>query len=148
MGKPTYIKVEKTISHPLEIVWETAAVGFGQVSLYNPEIKHSRLDSTQHYGVGARRHCEFIKKGFIKEEITEWDDKRSFKLIFIESSVPMKILESKFSFEPKGTNTLVSQEFWFRLKSPMGWFSQMLQGKMRSTLHNGLNGLESYLNKQ
>lgn len=148
MGKPTYLKVEKIISHPPEVVWQTVALGFGQVSRYNPEIKHSKLDSKLSSGIGTRRHCEFAKKGFIKEEIIEWDDYRSFKLSMIESSVPMAFLESKYSFEKKESNTLVTQEFWFRLNPPVGWASTLLKGKMKSTLQNGLNGLALFLNQQ
>lgn len=147
MGKPTYLKVEKTILHPPEVVWQIVALGFGEVSMYNPEIKHSKLDSKLTSGVGTRRHCEFAKKGFIKEQIIEWNDGHSFKLSMIHSSVPMEFLESKYSFEQKESNTHVTQEFWFRLKSPMGWASALLKGKMRSTLKNGLDGLEFFLNK-
>ena len=145
MGKPTYLKVEKQIDQPLEKVWDTVALGFGNVSDYNPEIKDSRFDSERKSGVGTRRHCDFPKKGYIKEEIIEWSDKNSFKLRFIESSVPMGFLESKFSFRDLDGKTIVTQEFWYRMKAPMGWLSGLMKGKMQSTLENGLNGLEKHL---
>ncbi len=145
MGKPIYLKVEKTLNQPLERVWETVALEFGNVSNYNPEIKTSQLDSDKKSGVGTQRHCDFPKKGYIKEEIIDWKDKESFELKFIESSVPIAILRSKFSFKEDKENTKLTQELWYRMKSPMGWLSGLMKGKMKKTLENGLNGLEKYL---
>ncbi|XOV68705.1 MAG: SRPBCC family protein [Fluviicola sp.] len=145
MGKPIYVKVSKTIDQPLERVWQTVALGFGNVSMYNPEIKTSKYDTQQKEGIGTIRHCDFQKSGYIKEEIIEWEDKKSFKLIFTESSIPMAHLESKFHFEEKDGTTILTQEFWYRMKAPMGWLSGMMKGKMKSTLESGLNGLENYL---
>ena len=147
MGKPIYLKVTKAINQPLDKVWETVALGFGNVSAYNPEIKASKFDSERKEGVGTKRHCDFQKSGYIKEEIIEWDEKRAFKLKFTESSVPMAHLESKFNFEEKQGKTILTQEFWYRMKAPMGWLSSLMKGKMESTLKNGLNGLENYLNQ-
>lgn len=147
MGKPIYLKVEQMIDHPLDMVWKTVALGFGNVSNYNPEIKDSRLVSDKKTGVGTRRHCDFPMKGYIIEEITEWVEKDSFKIKFIESSVPMGFPESKFSFKEAGGQTQVVQEFWYRMKAPFGWMSGLMKGKMNSTLENGLLGLKNYLNQ-
>ena len=75
------------------------ALGFGNVAEYNAAIKTSKFDSDVKSGVGTKRHCDFEPKGYIKEEIIEWNDNESFKLKFIESAVPMAFLESKFSFK-------------------------------------------------
>ncbi len=148
MGKPIYIKVEKDINKSLDQVWNQVALGFGNVADYNPSIKTSRYESDSKSGVGTIRHCDFTSKGYIKEEIFEWNDKKSFKLRFIESSVPMGLLESKFSFIKKNGGTTITQEFWYRMKPPMGWLSGLMKSKMRKTLVDGLNGLEKYLNNQ
>ena len=145
MKKPIYLKVKKLIDQPLEKVWETVAIGFGNVSDYNPEIKTSRFDSEQKEGIGTRRHCNFKKKGYIKEEIIEWNPRHSIKLKFIESSVPIGFLESKFSFEDSDGKTLVTQEFWYRMKAPIGWLSGLMKTQMKATLDSGLNGLDNYL---
>lgn len=148
MSKPIYLQVEKIIDASLEQVWETVALGFGHVADYNPEIKHSYFDSEVKSGVGTRRHCDFPKKGYIKEEITAWEDLRSFSLKFLESSVPMGILRSTFTFEAQGNQTLIRQEMWYRMKAPMGLLSGLMKGKMRQTLDNGLGGLATYMKQQ
>ncbi len=145
MGTPIYLKVNKTINKPLSDVWETVALGFGKVADYNPEIASSNFDSDQTSGVGTKRHCNFPGRGYIKEEIIEWEEGKSFKIRFIESSVPMGFLESTFHFTEVDGKTEITQEFWYRMKSPMGWLSGLMKGKMKKTLENGLNGLEQHL---
>lgn len=145
MGKPIYIKVEKEINVPLDKVWEQVALGFGNVCQYNPEIEQSNFEGEIKHCVGMIRHCQPVGGGFLKEEIIEWSDRQNFKLKMIDTSFPMAIIESKFSFQPNDKSTLVSQEFWYRMKSPMGWLSGLMKGKMRKTLESGLNGLDYYV---
>jgi len=145
MKDPIYIKVEKTINQPITTVWKTIAVSFGSVANYNPEIKTSNFDSEIKEGIGTKRHCNTKDGGFLKEEIIEWNSNKDFKLKLTESSFPMAMVESKFSFRENGDSTKITQEFWYRMKSPMGFLSGLMKGKMKKTLESGLNGLEEYL---
>jgi hypothetical protein len=145
MKDPIYIKVEKTINQPITTVWSTVAVGFGNVADYNPEIKTSKFDSELKEGIGTKRHCNTNDGGFLKEEIIEWNQNKDFKLKLTESSFPMAMIESKFSFQKMENSTKITQEFWYRMKSPMGFLSGLMKGKMKKTLENGLNGLEKHL---
>ncbi|MEZ5038602.1 MAG: SRPBCC family protein [Saprospiraceae bacterium] len=145
MGKPIYIMVEKEINAPLHSVWEQVAVGFGNVCQYHPEIEQSKFEGEIKQGIGMVRHCQPAGGGFLKEEIIEWNETESFKLKMIDTSFPMVMIESKFSFHGRANRTIVTQEFWYRMKSPMGWLSGLMKGKMRKTLENGLNGLEYYI---
>lgn len=147
MGKPIYIKIEKVINAPLDKVWEQVALDFGNVCQYNPEIEKSKFVGVIKHGIGTVRHCEPVGGGFLKEEIIEWIESKNFKLKMISSSFPMAMIESKFSFKEKDNITIVTQEFWYRMKFPMGWISGMMKGKMRKTLENGLNGLNNYIQK-
>ena len=145
MGQPIYLKAEKTLHQPLDKVWQTVAVGFGNVAHYNPAIKASKFDSELKSGVGTKRHCDFEPKGYIKEVITEWKEKEYFALEFTESSVPMGYMRSKFLFRESNGSTHITQEFWYRMKGPMGWLSGLMKGKMNKTLVMGMDGLEKHL---
>lgn len=150
MKKAICIQVEKRLNLHIEKVWEAVAEKFGEVAVYNPAIKKSKLDSDITKGIGCQRHCDFNPKGYIKEQIIEWDEKRMFRLQLIESSVPLAFLESKFIFQEieDGKATLITQTFWYRFKFPMKWMGVLMKGKMKKTLIDGLNGLEEYLNKK
>lgn len=145
MGKPIYIKTEKLLHHSLDKVWKAVALGFGHVADYNPEIKASKFDSEKVKGVGTKRHCDTPDGGFLKEEIIEWEDRQYFKLKLVDTSFPMAVIESTFRFAPVGDQTRVTQEFWYRMKAPMGWLSGVMKGRMLKTLESGLNGLDYYL---
>lgn len=145
MSEKIYIKVQREFDFPVEILWETIAAKFGKVSNYNPQINSSRLVGELSPGIGAVRYCVPVEGGFLKEEIIEWEELSDFKLKLIDSSFPMSIIESKFSFVNEHGKTIVLQEFWFKLKPPFGWFSWILKGKMTETLVAGLKGLDEYL---
>jgi len=148
MSNPVYIKAAKIISHPLEKVWQTVAVGFGNVADYNPGIKASNFDSITKEGIGTRRHCDTKDGGYLKEEIIKWNESNFFKLKLIDTSFPISLIESKFSFSNEGNHTKLTQEFWYRMKPPMGWLSGLMKGKMRKTLENGLEGLDYFLTNE
>lgn len=147
MQKAIFISTSKTIKQPLAKVWNAVADHFGDVANYNPAIAQSRYEGPLRQGIGTTRHCDFASQSFIKERITQWEDKSSFKLSLVESSVPLAYLESEFKFEEAEGSTIVTQHFWYRMKSPMGWLSGLMKTKMKRTLEQGLNGLNNYLTK-
>lgn len=146
MAKPIYIKVEKTFNHPKSKVWETVAVNFDGVSNYSPGVAKSNFIGEKKECIGTARHCDFPKKGWIEEQIIEWNEGVDFKVEKTASSMPMKFMESKFIFEDAGEGkTKMTQEFWYRMGGPMGFLSGMMKGKMTKMLNNGMEGLDKYL---
>jgi len=145
MRKPIYIKTNRLINQPIEKVWSEVALGFGNVANYNPEIKASKFETDQKEGIGTQRHCDTKDGGYLKERIIAWESQKFFKLELVSSSYPMSLIESKFSFERHDSQTMVVQEFWYRMKPPMGWLSGLMKGKMTKTLNSGLEGLENYM---
>ena len=144
LGNPIYIKVKKKYNQPLNKIWGVIAIEFGNSSNYNPDIKNSYLESEIKSGKGMKRHCDFYPKGYIKEEIIDWKDNEYFELEMLDSSFPMGFFKSKFSFSGNSETCEVTQEFWYRVKFPMGWISVLLKTKMTKALHNGLDGFEKY----
>jgi polyketide cyclase/dehydrase/lipid transport protein len=144
MRKPIYIKVENIYNQPLNKVWGAIAIDFGNSSNYNPDIKSSYLESEISSGKGTIRHCDFHPKGYIKEEIIDWKDNEYFKLKMLDSSFPMSFFQSKFSFSGNIETCVVTQEFWYRVKFPMGWISGLMKNKMTKALCDGLEGFEKY----
>ena len=59
----------------------------------------------------------------------------------------MGYMKSKFTFKEIDGKTSLTQEFWYRMKAPMGWLSGLMKGKMTKTLESGLDGLDTHLNK-
>ncbi len=148
MGKPIYIKVNKKYNHSSDKIWGAIAMDFGNSSSYNPDIKNSYLESDIKSGKGTKRHCDFHPKGYIKEEIIDWKDNEYFELEMLDSSFPMGFFKSKFSFSGNNETCEVTQEFWYRVKFPMGWISGLMKNKMKNALINGLDGFEKHFDSK
>jgi len=126
-------------------VWSTVALNYGDVANYLPSVKASHFMGDKRACVGTQRHCDFQKKGWIEEEIIEWNEGESFKLKFLQSSMPMKMMESKFHFKEVDGKTEMTQEFWFRMGGIMGFMSGMMKGSMTKMLNDGMDGLDQHL---
>ena len=149
MAQPIYIKVEKTYNHTKEQLWENVASNFGEVYKYSPGIVTSNFMGDKKNEVGTSRRCEFPKNDWIEEEITEWNEGANFRLKFIKSSMPMKVMESKFIFEDLGDGkSKLTQELWYRMSGFMGLFSGMAKGKFTKMLDAGLKGLDEHISEK
>lgn len=147
MAKVAQLTTIKTFNHPIDKVWETVAVNYGQVYQYMPGVKASDFIGEMRACAGTQRHCDFDKKGWIKEEITDWKEKESFSLKMIDSSMPMKMMTSTFHFKEEGNNTTLRQEFNFQMGGIMGLFTGMMKGKMQKMLDDGMKSLDQHLSK-
>lgn len=143
--KLTHLTADVLLNAPLEQAWEVIARGFGDVAQYNPAIAQSEFLSEQREGVGTGRLCHVDPKGYLKEQITKWEPQRFFELEVIDTSFPMHTVRSRFTFLPLGEQTRIKQDFWYRMKAPMGWLSGLMKGQMQKTLDVGLSGLAHYL---
>ena len=143
--KLTHLVAKVELDAPLKQVWKSVALNFGNVAEYNPAVDRSEFISDIRAGVGTKRLCHVDPKGFLKEEITQWEEGKSFELEVTETSFPMDRIVSLFTFTPSGNKTILQQDFWYRMKFPMGWMSRMMKKQMQKTLIEGLEGLDYYL---
>ena len=77
------------LSHPIQLVWEQFD-DFGGVASWNPVIEKVQILSSQHRGLGAKRHCHLSNGQYVKEEITQYQQGESLQVSLYETSMPMK----------------------------------------------------------
>lgn len=143
--KLTHIVAEATLNASLDEVWNLVALQYGHVARYNPAIASSEFTSRQTAGVGTERLCHVAPKGYLREAITKWEDQDFFELEVVDTSFPMHKIISRFTFAEVGAKTHLRQDFWYRMKGPVGWASGMMKGRFLKTLNEGLEGLAYYL---
>jgi len=92
--------VESTvqINAPAEKVWELLD-DFGGVEKFSFGVEKSPIVSEKDSGVGAKRHCVFYDKTSVMEEIIEYEEKKSFKVVLTDFSMPLKTMYAGFSVE-------------------------------------------------
>lgn len=104
----TTIDLSITIDAPADDVWKELA-DFGAVSVWNPNVKQSRLTSEAGEGTGISRECVLAPMGTVQERVTEWTEGRLMGIeIYDHKNLPA--LRSAFAtieLEPLGSATAV-----------------------------------------
>lgn len=86
------------IKMPIEKVWAILD-DFGGVEKFSIGVEKSPIIGEKNSGLGAKRHCVFYDKTSVVEEIIEYDEKNSFKVVLTEHSMPMKAMYAGFRVE-------------------------------------------------
>ena len=97
-----------TIDASPEQVWPALA-DIGGISVWNPNVKASRLTSTQDGGTGTSRECQLTPMGTVQELVVEWNEGRMISIEIYEfKNVPaMRAALATFELEPSGDGTRV-----------------------------------------
>jgi hypothetical protein len=84
------LEVTKTVNIPHATLWE-AASDFGGVQKFNPVVETSNLiGDTPNQGVGIKRVCNFYDGSSIVETVTQWEDKKGYRVELSEMNMPLK----------------------------------------------------------
>jgi len=118
---------------PPERVWAVLA-DLEAVRHYNPTVRTAAVKGTRRTGVGAERVCELLPKGRIVERVTHWEDGRALGLEVAESDWPIRFMRWLTRIEPKGGDSVITQELEYALKfGPVGWLFDQLVMKRKLT---------------
>ena len=136
------VKSQIVIDAPVKQVWEILA-DFGEVYRWAPSVTKSYSTSDDNSGPEASRHCDIAGFGGIEEEITEWNEGRSFT--YRASGVgPISHWYSTWSVKAQGDKTLVSTDFRYGLRfGPVGTLmnAMIIRRKLQQSLATALEGL-------
>ncbi|OUS25432.1 hypothetical protein A9Q99_21120 [Gammaproteobacteria bacterium 45_16_T64] len=72
---------------------------FGGVEKFSVGVETSPIISEKNTGLGAIRHCVFYDGTGVHEEIIEYEDKKSLKVVLTEHSMPLKTMYAGFRVE-------------------------------------------------
>jgi len=108
-------------------VWEILN-DFGAVEKFSIGVEKSPIIGEKNSGLGSKRHCVFYDKNSVVEEIIEYEEKKSFKVVLTEFSMPMKAMYAGFRVEKLTETTCeVSMYMNFVVKfGPLGALLGML----------------------
>ncbi len=144
MGKFT---LTKRADVPAGRLWEILS-DFGNIHLFNPNVRASSVRGAKERGVGAVRRCDLYGKGHLIEEITRWTEGEGFSLEIIDGTAPLKHAEVTFEVRPLGeASSSVSLTMDYTVKmGPLGWLlDRLMVGRMlRGALGGLLDGLDHY----
>lgn len=137
------------INAPREAVW-SALADIGSISIWNPGVTASHTTSDATSGLGATRHCDLGGRGYLEEEIVEFDEGHVITMRIADSNMPMEHADVRFVLESEaeGTRVIVSPEYRVKF-GPLGvlmdrvMVRRMFQEAMDSLLHGLKRHVES-----
>lgn len=112
----TTISRRVTIDATPEQVWPALA-DFGGIATWNPNVKASRLTSTQGEGTGTSRECQLTPMGTVQERIIDWNEGEMMSVEIYEfKNVPaMRSAIATFHLVPNGQGTDVSMDMDYQV---------------------------------
>ncbi len=117
---------------------------FGGVEKFSVGVESSPIIGNQATGLGAKRHCVFYDKSSVIEEIIDYQDKTSLKVVLSEFTMPMKTMYAGFRVEKRSdTQCEVFMHMNFVMKfGPLGaLMGLMMRPMMKSVQKKMLSGL-------
>jgi hypothetical protein len=139
-----HVETKLRINASSENVWEILD-DFGGVERFSIGVEKSSIVGGKNSGLGAIRHCIFYDKTSVHEEIMEYEEKKRFKVILTDFSMPMKAMYAGFSVEKVTETTCeVSMYMDFVVKfGPLGALmgAVIMRPMMRGVQKKMLSGL-------
>jgi carbon monoxide dehydrogenase subunit G len=96
-------------------VW-AALAQLDRLHEYDPGVKRAQIISTMDQGSGTERRCELTPGGWFEERVTEWEPAEALGFELFDCSLPVKQLRYRYTLEPDGDGTSVSQRMEYDLK--------------------------------
>lgn len=122
----------------------------GSIHRWNPGVADSRTTTEGEVGLGSERRCDLDKKIYLNEKIVEWIHGEILTMRIIETNLPFKSADIKFSLEQRGTETLVTVSPKYFLKfGLLGRLMDVLfvRSQYRKGMANLLKGLKQYVDQ-
>lgn len=128
-------------------VWDALA-DIGSIYRWNPGVVDSQLTTDGDVGLGSERRCELDGNNYLNETITEWIQGEQLTMRIIETNLPFKSADIRFSLEQRNTQTLVTVSPTYILK--FGLLGRLLDvtfvySQYRKGMVNLLKGLKQYV---
>lgn len=128
-----------TIDAPVDEVWAVLA-SIGSIHEWNPGVVDSSVTTGSAEGVGAGRHCDLGGRNYLKEEVVEWDAGKGLTMRIVDTNLPFKAADIRFTLRPDGGSTVVDVSPDYELK--FGLLGRALDKmSVRDTYMKGMEAL-------
>jgi len=100
---PHHIELTKRVKMPADQIWEVLK-DFDSIERTSHAVEKSPLLEGNESGVGTKRKCYFYDGTSVIEEITEYHEGESFKIVLSEFSMPLKSIEAQMMVKKVDNN--------------------------------------------
>lgn len=143
------IDVSVAVAASKEAAWAVLA-DYGNVHAYVRGILDAYLTTEQVSGVGMTRYCALprmmMMKQYIVEEITAWDEGRSFTYIITDAAAPITDASVAWSVEGDDRRSRIRARVSYRPKGLMGrLMAPMMRKQFPKQMNAALADLKKHL---
>lgn len=139
-----HVEEKMRVNIPADQIWKVLG-DFSSIEKFSMNVEKSPIISDKKSGLGTVRKCDFYDKTSVIEEITEYHEGTSFKVVLSEYSMPLKSLRVEMKVEAAGANfSDISMSMDYVVKGgPLGWLmgNMMMRPMMRGIIKKTLTGL-------
>ncbi|MEO1065337.1 MAG: SRPBCC family protein [Actinomycetota bacterium] len=139
-------ELNETIEASGEQVWEVLFSQYGEIHVHNPTMTASSyLHGASEGAADVVRHCEFGKKLYLDEQITDVVEHRSFRVEVLEHNLPfVKDMSATYELSSTDDGTTELKMVSFTSFRP-GFMKYLMRGQMRKNVAKHLFGLRYYI---
>ncbi len=107
--------VERYMAAPVGQVWEALA-DIGSIHVWNPGVTYSYATGEEAIGLGASRHCDLGRLGYLKEKVVEFDTEARLTMRVVDTNLPFARADIRFHLKCHDGGTTVTVEPVYRLR--------------------------------
>ena len=139
-------ELNETIIAPREEVWEVLFSQYGDIHIHNPTMTASGyMHGSTRGAQEVVRHCEFGKKLYLDEQITEVDEHNSFRVEVLDHNLPfVRDMSATYELSSTDDETTELRMVSFNSFAP-GFMKYLMRGQMRKNVAKHLFGLKYYI---
>lgn len=139
-------ELNETINASKEKVWEVLFSQYGDIHVHNPTMTASSYMHGASEGASdVVRHCEFGKKLYLDEQITDVDEHKSFRVEVLKHNLPF-VKKMSATYELSSTNDETTELRMVSSNSfTPGFMKYLMRGQMTKNVAKHLFGLKYYI---
>ncbi|MEM7323139.1 MAG: SRPBCC family protein [Actinomycetota bacterium] len=139
-------EINETIQASIDQVWEVLFSQYGDIHIHNPLMTASNyMHGATEGGPDVVRHCEFGKKFYLDEKITDVDEQKGFRVEAGEHNFPFVThMSATYELSSPDENTTEVHMVSFNSYAP-GFMRHLLGRQTKKTLAKHLFGLRYYI---
>ena len=139
------IKIERTVAAPRASVWAVLA-DYPNIAAWNDGVQNSYAIGEALEGVGAKRQCELIPSGAMRETVKEWVPEEKMVIAIDQiQKIPVKAATMTFTLADHGENTPFTMSYDYDPKG--GPFAFAVAAMLSRPMNKGFNGFVDSLEK-
>ena len=139
-------ELNETVNASQEEVWEVLFAQYGDIHVHNPTMQASNyLHGASQGALDVVRHCDFTDKLWLDEQIVEFDEGKSVRIVVLEHSLPfVDEMSATYELIPMTDGVTNIKMVSFNSFSP-GFMKYFMGGQMRKSVAKHLFGMKYYI---